>query len=110
MNKQSPIGQVTKWLLEGQSHSDIEEAILATFPEADGEALITEVIRNMATAGDQSAIVGFCIEATRELYRRTLEIGDHATALRAIGQLHRLAKNTPSEKQEQADIQLLDVG
>jgi hypothetical protein len=109
------IGQVTKWILAGQSHADIAEAITATFPEADGEALITEALRNMAKAGDDpAAILGFCIEASRELYRRTLEIGDHATALRAVAQLHRLAKVAPSRKQTQEDddttLSILDVG
>lgn len=43
-----------------------------------------------AAESDPTIVLGFCIEATRGLYARMVEIGDFTSALRAVKQLHEL--------------------
>lgn len=41
---------------------------------------------------DADTVSGWCFEATRDMYRRMVEIGDFAGALRAVKQLAEFAK------------------
>ena len=41
---------------------------------------------------DPAIVQGWCIEATRGLYARMVEIGDFSGALKAVKQLHELTK------------------
>jgi hypothetical protein len=44
-----------------------------------------------AGKADPVPIRGFCIEAYREIYRKSLTIGDLATALKALARLEKAA-------------------
>lgn len=92
--KISRVHQVTQWILSGASQHDITEAIAANFPGAQAEPLIVAAMTDLAKAGEaEPALVrGWCIEATREIYRRALEVGDLQIALRAAKQLYELAE------------------
>ena len=51
-------------------------------------------------------LIGWCFEATRELYRRMIEIGDFSGALRAVKQIAELTKNVhhrDAEEEEEED-------
>lgn len=78
-----------RWVLTGATSIEVEEAIRATWPEADVERLILHVAQQLADSGeaDPSIIRGWCFHATRDLYRRMVEIGDFAGALRAVKQM-----------------------
>ena len=86
--------QVVTWILAGHSEPDVLDAIAAKWPNRDCRPLIIEALRQIAKAGepDPDLVRGFAIEATRGLYCKCLEVGDHATALRALKQLNDLAK------------------
>lgn len=82
-----------KWLVEGQSDSDILDAIRKFWPEMLAEDLLEKGVDEIAQAGkvDRELIRGWCLMARRELYRRMLEIGDFAGALRATERIEALA-------------------
>lgn len=119
-----PAAQVLDWLLSGASQRDILAAVAAHYPGADAPALIAAATKDVekAAASPESVLLGWCIEATRSLYRRTLEIGDYVTALRAVKQLSDLARtNTPNgqghrkkdttgEKESEGELRLADIG
>jgi hypothetical protein len=88
------IDQIFKWVLAGHSEHDIEEAIRAQWPEAEMQPLIVAAIGKIRSSGsiDPDAVSGWCFEATRDMYRRMVEIGDFAGALRAIKQLAEFGK------------------
>jgi hypothetical protein len=88
------IHQTLCWILDGASEHDIEEAIRANWPDATARPLITAAISEIAKAGeaDREILRGWCVEATRRIFQKAAEVGDHATALAAIRQIHQLAK------------------
>lgn len=90
-----PLAQILQWVLAGASERDIREAIAAIYPESDPPALLAAVMGDLEKSADCSfdVILGFCFEATRELYRRMVEIGDFPGALRAVKQIAELARN-----------------
>lgn len=83
-----------KWILDGNGDADIEQALGEKFPESDHARMIREVGEHLQRAGeiDTKAIRGFCFEAYRELYRKMVEIGDFANALRALKQIEAMGK------------------
>jgi len=83
-----------KWVLSGASEFDVTEAIAAAFPGEKAQPLIREVVTRLEKSGDFSTrvVIGWCFEATKDLYRRMVEIGDFPGALRAAKQLEELAK------------------
>lgn len=89
----APAEQVYKWILEGASEADIRDAIKTNWPKQKAEPLIKTALARLIEASDSPADVmrGWCIEATRELYRKQVEVGDFAGALRAVKLLHDLA-------------------
>ena len=70
--------QVYRWILEGASEFDINEAMQTAWPEADRAALILAALGKIRESNrtDAETVRGFCFEATRDLYRRMVEIGD----------------------------------
>jgi hypothetical protein len=91
---QSPLRQVVGWIIAGHTEPDIRDAIAQNWPKEKARPLIIQAIRQIEEAGepDPRLIKGFAIEATREVYRKCMEVGDHQTALRALRQLVELAK------------------
>ncbi len=85
---------VFKWILSGAMEPDILEAIEATWPGESPKPLIAAAIERFCKAGEMepAAVIGWCFEAYRDLYRRMVEIGDFAGALRAIKLITELTK------------------
>lgn len=88
------IEQVFKWIISGHSEYDINEAIGAQWPEEKTKPLIVAAIQKIRDTGtiDAKTLNGWCFESTRDIYRRMIEIGDFAGALKAIKQLAEFAK------------------
>ncbi len=84
--------QVFQWILSGATEYDITEAIAQAWPEANQAELLLAAIARIRDSNriERTAVHGFCFEATRDLYRRMVEIGDFPGALRAIQQLRNL--------------------
>lgn len=87
--------QVKKWILQGNSEHDIAEAIREKWPDVKTRPVIVAVMTEVAksAAADPRAVAGWCIEATRHLYQRMVEVGDFPGALRAVKQLADFARN-----------------
>jgi hypothetical protein len=88
------VNQVWHWILEGATEFDILEAMQQAWPEADHASLLVGAVGKIRESSrlDPTTVLGFCVEATRDLFRRMVEIGDFPGALRAIRQLRDLAK------------------
>jgi pterin-4a-carbinolamine dehydratase len=88
--------QVQDWILQGNSEHLIRESIADEFPDASPVALITGVLNHFVEVASLNEVAllgtyGWCLEASKEMYRRMVEIGDYAGALRAIKQIKELA-------------------
>lgn len=86
--------QVLKWLLSGADEQQIREALADQFPKANADRCLAAVMSHFEAIAeaDRSVIRGWCLEAFRDLYQRSLAIGDFGTALKAIKELSRLSK------------------
>lgn len=87
--------QVYQWALAGNSEHDIRGAIKEQFPDADATPLIVAAITKFEEAGaiNTDIVLGFCMEAYRDLYRRMLEAGDCEGALKAVKLMADLARH-----------------
>lgn len=88
--------QVMDWIIQGAAEHEIRDGIYRTFPGACSLTLITAVLNhfNQVATIDQPGLVstfGWCLEASKEMYRRMVEQGDYVGALRAIKQIKDLA-------------------
>ncbi len=83
------VRQVLTWVIEGHSTDEIKLAMNDHWPGADGEAIALAVTERLMESSDFTPDVmrGMCVEATREVYRRALEMADLGVALRAVRQL-----------------------
>jgi hypothetical protein len=88
------VNQVYRWILEGATEFDILEAAQQAWPEAANAEILLAAISKIKESAriDGQTVAGFCVEATRDLYRRMVEIGDFPGALRAVRQLRDLVK------------------
>lgn len=82
--------------MQGNSEHLIRESIADEFPDASPVALITGVLNHFVEVASLNEVAllgtyGWCLEASKEMYRRMVEIGDYAGALRAIKQIKELA-------------------
>jgi hypothetical protein len=89
----TPRDQIIVWLLEGQRDSDIKEAIASRWPGMAANALLTSAVDHFATAAscDRRIVIGWALEAYRDIYRRMIDIGDFANAIKAVKELVALA-------------------
>jgi len=87
------VNQVFNWIVDGRFEHDITEAIAEHFEGAQPKPLIVAAMQRIAKSADvePDIIRGWCIEATRHVYQKAIELGDLATALRAVKQLHSMA-------------------
>ena len=78
------------WIVAGATEHQVAEAIKTHWPAAEVKPLIVAAIEQLRQSGqlDVKVVRGWCFEAQRDLYRRMLEIGDFAGALRAVKQIH----------------------
>jgi len=84
-----PLEQTILWLLEGVRLADIKTALAKAYPSTDADTLIQAVAGEFEKSADADGLVllGWCLEAYRELYRRSVEIGDFPAAMRAVKEL-----------------------
>jgi hypothetical protein len=90
-----PVNQIYGWIISGASEADIVEAIKASWPNRNARPLIAQAIERFAEEADvtEDLMRGFCIAATRELYRKMVDVGDFVGAMRALKQMHELGKS-----------------
>ena len=81
--------QTIVWLLEGIRLADIKAALARSWPDADIEALWADAAEQFEQTANADTVIlrGWCLEAYRELYRRSVEIGDFPAAMRAVKEL-----------------------
>jgi hypothetical protein len=84
-----PIDEVIAWLTEGNRDSDIREAIRAKWPDTNPDELQLAAIEHFRQAArcEGEILIGFALEAYREVYRRMIKIGDFAGAAKAIKEI-----------------------
>lgn len=89
------MNQVYHWIIEGATEYDIGEAMQQAWPDADHAGILLAAIEKIRESNeiDPHTVLGFCFEATRDLYRRMVEIGDFPGALRALKQLAQFARD-----------------
>ncbi len=87
------VDQVFKWILTGATEHDVAEAIGQAWPGQEPKPLIVAAVQQLCSAArfEPDLVLGWCMESTRDLYRRMVEIGDFPGALRAVKQLPELA-------------------
>lgn len=86
-NPTEAIVQVKQWIIEGQQAADIHQAAAAAYPTLNAETLIGTALEELGADAadiDTHAARGFLLNAYREIYRRTLDIGDFGNALSAL--------------------------
>ena len=89
----SPINQVLVWIVEGQQDGDVLAAIKKHWPGEDPDKVYEAAIDQIAEASkvESDVILGWCLMARRELYRKMFEMGDYTGALRATEKIESLA-------------------
>lgn len=87
------VEQVLAWLIEGHREHHVVEAVVHHWPDQNVRDLMFAIVDRLKKAGSWSpgAVRGWCFEAAKDLYRRMVEIGDFAGALRAVKQIHDMA-------------------
>lgn len=84
-----PREQVIAWLIEGNRDADVIESLREQFPHADPAALLSAAVDRFEQSANSrlSVIVGWSLEAYRELYRKALAAGDLEAARKALKEL-----------------------
>lgn len=82
------------WILEGHRDADIKESLAEAYPKEDAGKLIADTLKYLAivSRSDTTVLRGWCLEAYRELYRKMVDVGDYAGAIRAVKELHKIAQ------------------
>jgi hypothetical protein len=90
------VNQILKWILAGASEFEIAEAAAAQWPGASLGPILTEAATHLVRAGqiNQAVQLEWCIESTKFVYQRCIDIGDFPGALRAIKQISDLTRTT----------------
>jgi len=85
---------VVDWMLQGASGAQITQALLEKYPTANVQVVLQLAGDHFEEIGksDMQLLRGWCFEATRDLYRRMIEIGDYPNAMRAIKQMRDFTK------------------
>jgi hypothetical protein len=102
------VEQVRKWLLAGASEADIAEAVEANWPGQKPGPLLAAVMKRFSDTSqfDPAVVTGWAFEATRDVYRRAIEVGDLAVALRAAKQVNEITRDyVPNEEDDEAQQQ-----
>jgi hypothetical protein len=96
------VDRVCRWILAGGTEAEIEAAIAKEWPEAAAartnpdqpHPIVMAAAAKFRECGefDGVAVLGFCYEATRELYRQLLKEKNFIGALKAIKQMSDIAE------------------
>ena len=88
--------EISRLLIEGVSDADAVDDIRVRFPQVDAAILVRAASDRLGQAAqcDRSVVIGWALEAYREVYRRSLEAGEHGDAIKAVRELVALAQRT----------------
>lgn len=103
MPDEKALSESIKLTIEGNTEADIREWLSQTYPDIKATKIlkmIPEYLKEKA-GEDKTVILGFCLEATKDLYKNLLKIGDFTGALKAIQELSKLSKNTKQSAKEE---------
>lgn len=80
-------------ILKGASEQQLRKAIAEKWPGADAQPLIIAAMKQIEESGqpDPGIILGWAVETTRMIYQKAILAEDYSLALKAVGQLARLA-------------------
>ena len=96
--------QIVTWLLEGKTVFAIQQQCREDYPTYNPNRLISAALDHIAAEATTPPIPieQWCIEASKLIYERQIEIGEFAAALRTVGHINTLA-------QKHANPNLLEV-
>lgn len=88
------VQNTVEWLLQGHSTYDVINSLKDEFPNEHPESVMLAAADEIMKAAemDPTAVTGWCIMATREIYKKSLAIGDFACALSAVKLIHNMAR------------------
>lgn len=89
-----PAKQVIAWMVSGHREDDIASSLAEHFPGSEPAKLLDAAVEHFANASrcPSDVLLGWALEAYRDLYRRTLEIGDFQGAAKMVKEIVRLAQ------------------
>ena len=98
LSTEAKINAVLKQIIRGDGPNDVYAAIAKKYPKDNAQDLVNGVMAKLRDAADfdQDIVIGWCFEATREVYRKMIAARDYTGALRAIKQVAEIAKHVPS--------------
>ena len=101
-NEESALPKIYVMILEGNTRQDIEAAAPELFPGVDAKKVIEHALEAFAAVANESTDVigGWCLESSRDLYRKMVEVGDYAGALRAVKQVTDTAKFIKDQRKD----------
>jgi hypothetical protein len=101
-NEAEALPRIYGMILEGNTRPDIEAAAPSIFPGIDVPKVIDHALARFASVADEppDVIGGWCLESSRDLYRKMVEVGDYAGALRAVKQVTETAKFIRAERRD----------
>lgn len=90
--------QVIAWMIEGQREADIVEALANHFPGTDAAPVLAAAGAHFQNAAGcpSEIVIGWALEAYRDIYRRMMESGDYQGAARVAKELVALASRKQS--------------
>lgn len=102
------VPKIYAMVLEGSTRADIEEAAPQLFPRMNVARLLDHAMQSFADVADQptDVIGGWCLESSRDLYRKMVEVGDYDGALRAVKQVTEVVKFI----QDQRSRTIVEIG
>lgn len=92
ISETAKLHQVLTWIMEGNSEHLIQEAIESTWPGDKPGPLILKAVSSVKKSAKamRSNAADWCLEATKFLYAKQVEIGEYAGAMRAVKQIAEL--------------------
>lgn len=91
------LAQVVLWVVEGHVEQAILEAIADKWPQFDGPRLLAAARKRIERLGEEAPPRAWILAGLREIYRRALEAGELAVALRT---LEKIGRWRPPPKEE----------
>lgn len=89
------VHQIVQWLISGAPDADVCEAAATKFPDRDPKKLMDAAYSFCRAHAhpDADTVRGWVFLAARDLYRRQIEVGDFASALRTLREIEHLANS-----------------
>lgn len=100
------ISQVAQWIVEGERMADVRRLIQSTYPDSDAKILLMLAMDHFQAVAsfDSPVVIGWCFEASKDLYRRMVDSGDFVGALRAVKQISDLVRaHVPKGQETETD-------